>query len=249
MINESLKGSMVKNLREKSCSKMIAVEPSENDVLCGRGNLYCSNKGNQRFQNIIRYNLKEYSNAKSRKEKVNVVDDVLKQIGILGSRIIKIDDDTKQWYELNHVEAHQKTGHCLRDQLRFHKNKVNKTKTKNLLMNKLFHEAPQARTVRRHQNYDNTLQSNVDIEGNDYLVDYLCGDSKIDQNIERQLSLMLDWNSRDFQNENEFPNNEAETAAKEEVRYPRRRSSSMILFDDEFPGSSLDFKPSTFFNQ
>merc|ERR1712183_1163185 len=106
-----------------------------------------------------------------------------------------------------------------------------------------------ARTVRRHQNYDDTLQSNIDIEGNDHLVDFLCGDSKIEQKIERQLSLILDWNSGDFQHKNKFSNKEAETAAKEEIGFSRRRSSSMILFDGEFPESNLDFKPSTFFNQ
>merc|ERR1712087_75928 len=76
----------------------------------------------------IRANLKEYRDAVSRPEKIRVVDDILQEIRASGVRFAKLDSETKQWYELNDVQAHQKIGHAIRDTIRLLKDKSNSSK-------------------------------------------------------------------------------------------------------------------------
>lgn len=106
-------------------------EPSETDVLCGRGNIYSSRPGNIKFQQIICDNIGKYSAAQGRPEKVDVVDDVLKQIFDSGTRIKKLDAKRNLWYELSHSDAHQKVGHCLRDTIRTQRRKQKKNANNN----------------------------------------------------------------------------------------------------------------------
>merc|ERR1712025_102221 len=95
-------------------------------ILCGRGNVFSNHEGNQYFGRIIRSNLREYREAANRPEKIRVVDKILKEIRLSGVRFAKIDHETKQWYELNDVQAHQKIGHAIRDTIRLLKDKSNK---------------------------------------------------------------------------------------------------------------------------
>ena len=93
-------------------------EPSNNDVLCGRGNVYSNHYGNQFFGKVIRDNITVYKEATSRPDKIKVVDGILDQIRDNGARFTKVDTQTERWYELNDVQAHQKIGHAIRDTIR-----------------------------------------------------------------------------------------------------------------------------------
>ena len=93
-------------------------EPSNNDVLCGRGNVYSNHYGNQFFGKVIRDNITVYKEATSRPDKIKVVDGILDKIRDNGARFTKVDTQTERWYELNDVQAHQKIGHAIRDTIR-----------------------------------------------------------------------------------------------------------------------------------
>merc|ERR1712029_500175 len=70
--------------------------PAVNDILCGRGNVFSSHQGNRFFVQIIRDNLQEYMEAKSRPEKIQVVDDILRKIRVSGARFAKLDSKTQR---------------------------------------------------------------------------------------------------------------------------------------------------------
>ncbi|VEU39050.1 unnamed protein product [Pseudo-nitzschia multistriata] len=111
----------IKTKKTSSKSRIMLPEdftPGSKDILCGRGNVFSNHAGNQYFGNTIRASLREYMNASNRPEKIRVVDRILQNIRIYGARFAKIDNDTKRWYELNDVQAHQKIGHAIRDTIR-----------------------------------------------------------------------------------------------------------------------------------
>eukprot|EP00532_Pseudo-nitzschia_australis_P020719 CAMPEP_0168308058 /NCGR_PEP_ID=MMETSP0142_2-20121227/60146_1 /TAXON_ID=44445 /ORGANISM="Pseudo-nitzschia australis, Strain 10249 10 AB" /LENGTH=272 /DNA_ID=CAMNT_0008260317 /DNA_START=111 /DNA_END=929 /DNA_ORIENTATION=+ len=101
--------------------------PEPKDILCGRGNVFSNHEGNQYFARIIHASLRDYVAAPNRPKKIRVVGDILKQILFSGARFAKVDSETKRWYQLNNVEAHQKIGHAIRDTIRF----LGKEKKKN----------------------------------------------------------------------------------------------------------------------
>lgn len=111
-----------KNSKKNSKSSLLLLPqdytPGANDILCGRGNVFSNHQGNQFFGRIIRANLREYMGASNRPEKIKVVDDILREIQVSGARFAKVDSETKGWYELNDVQAHQKIGHAIRDTIR-----------------------------------------------------------------------------------------------------------------------------------
>lgn len=99
--------------------RYISEEPTDHDVLCGRGNVYAKHPGNVAFQQVILDHTTDYATATGRQFKVQLVDHVLQHVhDDLDARILKHDVDTDQWYEVSRSHAHQKTGHCLRDTIR-----------------------------------------------------------------------------------------------------------------------------------
>jgi hypothetical protein len=99
--------------------RYISEEPTDHDVLCGRGNVYAKHPGNVAFQQVILEHTTDYATATGRQFKVQIVDHVLHHVhDDLDARILKHDVETDQWYEVSRSHAHQKTGHCLRDTIR-----------------------------------------------------------------------------------------------------------------------------------
>jgi hypothetical protein len=62
--------------------------------------------------------MQEYVRATTRLQKSIVVSNVLKQVTKSGGRFIKSDKSTKQWYQMTPEQAHDKTGHAIRDFIR-----------------------------------------------------------------------------------------------------------------------------------
>ena len=126
--NRNHKQTMImKNKDSRSSLNMLPMdfEPSNNDVLCGRGNVYSNHYGNQFFGKVIRDNITVYKEATSRPDKIKVVDGILNKIRDNGARFTKVDTQTERWYELNDVQAHQKIGHAIRDTIRLLRKGVN----------------------------------------------------------------------------------------------------------------------------
>lgn len=122
--------------------------PGPKDILCGRGNVFSNHEGNRYFGRIIRANLKEYIKAANRPEKIKVVDDILLEIREHGARFAKVDNTTKQWFQLNDVQAHQKVGHAIRDTIRL----LEKDKRRALLSDESSTNSSSATIANDHKN-------------------------------------------------------------------------------------------------
>ncbi len=95
----------------------IIINPSENDVLCGRGGATNNHVGNKRFRMHVSENQPAYLQAKKRDKSLiagAVVDKVRKQ----GGRFLrKIDERGNGWVEVGDKKAIEKTSQALREGL------------------------------------------------------------------------------------------------------------------------------------
>jgi hypothetical protein len=90
-------------------------KPSEIDILCGRGGVCLEHTGNITFSEVVRANLQKYIEAPKRIDKGIVVNSVVDSLKESGVRFIKQDKHSKLYCELSHDQAHEKTGHAIRD--------------------------------------------------------------------------------------------------------------------------------------
>jgi hypothetical protein len=89
--------------------------PGNKDVICGKGNAYCTHPGNSLYKTIVGCNLERYENTPKKNEKSLVISAVLGELLSQGFRFVKKDRKTKQWFELGRKKSHEKVGHTLRD--------------------------------------------------------------------------------------------------------------------------------------
>jgi hypothetical protein len=93
-------------------------KPSVTDILCGRGGTCLEHPGNKIFSEVVRANVQKYIEAPKRVDKGLVVSSVVDSIKASGVRFIKQDKHSKLYCELSHDQAHEKTGHAIRDLLK-----------------------------------------------------------------------------------------------------------------------------------
>jgi len=94
-------------------------EPSQYDVLCGRGRTCKLWKGNLEYRKLVTDNLEAYSAAKSRLDKgaiLNCIIDQVRQRSPDGG-FVKKDPMTGRWYEVGDFLAREKTSQYFRDAL------------------------------------------------------------------------------------------------------------------------------------
>lgn len=89
--------------------------PAETDILCGRGKAFASHCGNRNFSETVRENLHRYLDAPRRVQKSKVVASVVAEILQSGARFVKQEKASGRWYQMNEDQAHEKTGHAIRD--------------------------------------------------------------------------------------------------------------------------------------
>lgn len=92
--------------------------PRNEDVICGRGKATQDHPGNKRYREIIKENLKEYMNAKTKMDKSLVVSKVVDQIHEDGGNFVKKNAKTKKWGVVDEDFAREKTAHTIRDTIR-----------------------------------------------------------------------------------------------------------------------------------
>jgi hypothetical protein len=232
---------LIKAKKNKASSLSILpldFSPSDTDILCGRGNVFSNHEGNRYFGRIIRANLKQYRDAGSRPEKIRVVDDILQEIRSEGVRFAKLDNETKRWYELSDVLAHQKIGHAIRDTIRLLKDKkttnTNTTKQSRSAKRKLQSDALQLKnhvvpsSDTRKKTMDDILK--MSLETSEFL-NGIWGDS------ENLPPLTQSSKQETFEMKNDYPS--------VEYKPPVRRSR--YILKDEFPEENFDFSPNSFF--
>ena len=96
----------------------INFEPSNYDIICGRGKACYDHIGNRRFRITADINLHKYMNAASRFEKSLVVNSIVDQIKETSSSscggFVKKDPLSGRWYALGDEPSREKIGHTLR---------------------------------------------------------------------------------------------------------------------------------------
>jgi superfamily II DNA helicase RecQ len=93
-------------------------EPSDTDILCGRGKACLEHPGNKTFSEVVRANAQKYIEAPKRVYKSSLVASVLDSLKESGVRFIKQDKHSKLYCELSHDQAHAKTGQAIRHLLK-----------------------------------------------------------------------------------------------------------------------------------
>ena len=95
----------------------IIINPSENDVLCGRGGATNNHVGNKRFRMHVSENQPAYLQAKKR-DKSLIARAVVDRVREQGGRFLKkIDERGNSWIEVGDKKAIEKTSQALREGL------------------------------------------------------------------------------------------------------------------------------------
>jgi len=93
-------------------------EPTNKDILCGRGKGNLRHEGNQYFMKIIRANLQRYTDAPKRIDKSLVVSLIVSSLKDDGYKFVRQDTKTRMWFQLSEPQVHEKSGHAIRDILK-----------------------------------------------------------------------------------------------------------------------------------
>lgn len=244
MCNATKNTHLIKSKKNNKMSSLLILPlnftPTSTDILCGRGNVFSNHEGNRYFGRIIRSNLRPYRDAGSRPEKIRVVDGILQDIRSAGARFVKLDSETKRWYELNDVLAHQKIGHAIRDTIRLLRAKSKSTKTNTVKQSKIAKRQRQQTTLK--------LKNHV-VPSSDTKKKTM--DDILKMSFETSEFLNGIWG--DSENVPPQPQKTALTfQVKSEMIYPSMNYNngrkSRYSLEDEYPEESFDFSPNSFFS-
>ena len=83
----------------------MADEPSEKDVICGRGRGKWLSPGNQHMAELVRNHRQRYEEGTSKTEKTRVVEAVLLSLKGNGTRFMKFDEKSGKWFEIDDTDA------------------------------------------------------------------------------------------------------------------------------------------------
>ena len=92
----------------------VDYQPATHDVCCGRGKRYWNHTGNERYRELIRLSLNQYSTARTKRERNRVAKTVVDTIYSEGGRFIRTDQSDK-WHDIGYKAAIEKADHSLRD--------------------------------------------------------------------------------------------------------------------------------------
>lgn len=127
--------------------QQFCIQPTEQDILCGRGRAHVHHPGNRKFAQLIQSNSQRYIESPRRIERTLLVAFLVQKILDDGSRFLKEDKrGTGQWTEMNIDQAHEKVGHAIRDLLK-------KRKATTIINNKSSDHAIVHETKKRRQKH------------------------------------------------------------------------------------------------
>lgn len=102
--------------KQQGINKLVALEPTSNDILSGRGNFVNNHGGNRKFRSLVANQRLEYVAAPKDFKPLfaKKIIDALKSLNPPG-RFLQQDPDTKLWHELDEKRAMAKTRQALRE--------------------------------------------------------------------------------------------------------------------------------------
>jgi len=95
----------------------VDYQPSDVDVICGRGKGSLKHDGNARYLQLIRDNMDKYRSAQKKVDRSVIVTNIISSLRNEGARFVRCEDRTGRWWEIGDEEAKKKTGHAIRDLL------------------------------------------------------------------------------------------------------------------------------------
>lgn len=115
--------AVLSSFSANSTDKVLPIdfEPSEYDILCGRGKGRYNRSGNRTFRAFVAKYVNEYESCVTKIDKSRllekIVDEVKKQhhgSNTESIRFVKYDGKVKRWYEVCNDSAREKVGHTMR---------------------------------------------------------------------------------------------------------------------------------------
>jgi len=88
--------------------------PTLLDYVCERGNRAGKRHGNQQFHQFVVENLSLYEASQGRVAKKRIQQDMVRRFRATGSRFLRQDKDTSQWYRVSDANARIKVGQVRR---------------------------------------------------------------------------------------------------------------------------------------
>jgi len=101
--------------------KTRVVLPADADILLGRGKPFQNHAGNQRMLTLVDKYRERYQQAE-RKEKHDIVEEVMGIISGSAGRFLRRVDYENYWIEVSHAIAYRKVGHAFRSKARKNNN-------------------------------------------------------------------------------------------------------------------------------
>lgn len=88
------------------------IQPTDNDIILGRGKIAFNHVGNRRYRNIIDQNGALYQSLKPRDAKTRMTGEIINLLRSNGSRFLQWNKETGLYEEVDDV--HEKVSHALR---------------------------------------------------------------------------------------------------------------------------------------
>jgi hypothetical protein len=109
----------VKNENETSMTILENdYQPTDCDVLCGRGKGSYNRIGNKIFRSIVASFRDKYESSKTKMEKGMILDHIIDQVNERSNgqaKFLKYNPKRKCWMEMTLAQTREKTGHVLRE--------------------------------------------------------------------------------------------------------------------------------------
>jgi len=116
--NEDMTTRSPKRQRKvQPAAKSVVLVPADADILLGRGKPFQNHVGNQRMLRLVDKYRERYFKSE-RKEKHDIVEEVMGIISGSGGRFLRRVDYENYWIEVSHTIAYRKVGHAFRSKVR-----------------------------------------------------------------------------------------------------------------------------------
>lgn len=105
-----------KNKRNRDPTVKEYVEPTDKDVLLGRGGRSNHHPGNKRYRDEV-HNLQKWYKASAKPEKTDLSQCLVNYIHSYGGRFLKLDSSNQQWFIVTNIVARRKASQALREHM------------------------------------------------------------------------------------------------------------------------------------
>mmetsp|Transcript_31852 Transcript_31852/g.53233 ORF Transcript_31852/g.53233 Transcript_31852/m.53233 type:complete len:147 (-) Transcript_31852:69-509(-) len=90
----------------------VDYQPSDVDVICGRGKGSLKHDGNARYLQLIRDNMDKYRSAQKKVDRSVIVTNIISSLRNEGARFVRCEDRTGRWWEIGDEEAKKENWAC-----------------------------------------------------------------------------------------------------------------------------------------